>query len=131
MEKTDVRNISRLVINRINEAVTCYNCEGDFIALFPTNETPLPEFERGKVYIVDSDEYQRAKASGRLTKALVRIANGSINGEIGRGGTKFSYLEFYEKEITTPGARVTITPCSLAAYDRNDPKCMCHQLLNA
>ena len=130
MEKSDVI-INQLVINRIDEAVTCYNSEGCFIALFPTNEEPLPDYERGKAYIVDSEEYQRAKASGRLTNDLIRITSDLVNSEIGRGGMKFSYLESYEKDESRPGGRVKITPCSIAAYERNDPKRMCHQLLNA
>lgn len=127
MAKTDIIYIDRMVINRISEAITCYNTEGHFIALFPTNELPLPEYESGKVYVVDSDEYQLAKKSGRPTTDLVHITRNLINGEIGRGGVRFSYLEAYEG----PGVRVKVTPCSLASYERNDPKCMCHQLLNA
>lgn len=127
MARLDLINLDKLVINHTSKDVVCYNSEGHFIALFPTNELPLPDYESGKMYVVDNEEYQRVKNSGRPTKDLVRITSDRVNSEVGRGGVKFSYLEAYDGS----GKTIKVTPCSLADYSRTDPKRTIHQLLNA
>ena len=125
-------NEKRLVVNRVNETIVCYNADGDFIALFPAGDHPIPDYHPEIAYIVDNKEYQQIKATGkRPTKDLVHVAGKKINGETGRSGVNFSYLEsFEEKANEKDGKKLKITPYWITKYRENDPKHLFHELLN-
>lgn len=125
-------NDIRLVVNRIDTEVVCYNDEGSFVVLFPTGDQPIPEFFPDRAYIVDNAEYQRIKESGeRPTIDLVRIRGNEVNGETGRSAVKFSYLESFEElESEKTNRPLKITPCRIAQYDEYDREHVFHQLLN-
>lgn len=116
----------RLVYNRTGEKITCYNGEGEFIELLPNRIEPLPDYEFGICYIVDGDEYEEIKASGRTTDDLCRTIDRK---ETGRSGVEVVYLESYDEYTSVERVHTRIVPCSTKSYERNDPEESKHHIL--
>lgn len=117
---------SRLVYNRTDKPIVSYNCEGNFIELLPVQNTPIPDYKFGVVYIVTSKEYHRIKKSGRRTDDLIHVmGKGPFN--VGRCGIKFSYLQSFDN--LSGDEKMNITPCSELSYQRNDPWGKAHRFI--
>lgn len=118
---------ARLVYNRTNRVITCYNGEGTIIELMPT-DNPLPDYEFGIIYVVDKTEYEQILLSGRTTEDLAHVVEERRENQVGRGNVKVVYLEMYDKE--EDGHSMCIVPCSVASYVLNDPNGEIHRVLD-
>lgn len=114
----------RLVYNKTEELLTCYNNQGTLVELLP-DPSDLPDFEFGIVYIVTDEDYRKYKSMGRTGKDFVRVKSRSV----GRGSVDIAYLESFE-EYDEDHKRVAITPCSIMSYERNDPEGSVHNTLD-